>query len=350
MLLMSQQDNSILIPSHQLAEKLTRKIRDGELKPGERIGSLRDLAIDCGCTLAAVRNAFKILAEENLVISRHGSGTFVNPAIAGPQLRKIGFITSYGQQDIENYFEPLFSVASANRIVPMITLIQPENWKPRIKDLLAAEPESLLIDVEGRMVDLNELKKLCRGIPVCFCHRWEWTHESLDNRKNAIIFNYHDAYAEGLRRLLDHGHHRIAIAVSHRQLEPFKQQEIEYALKSNSLSLDSPEILLVNRENMDDSPAKVAAALKSYAPTAVLAISDYIIYRLSDIYPDIEQIERIGLFNTHYSRMKNHEFSSFNLDFEKLWTKALDPEQHGVQYLNPEFIERQNINKQAIAV
>jgi DNA-binding transcriptional regulator YhcF (GntR family) len=337
--------------SHLIMQEINRMIKTGALAPGAKIMSLRKLADEYGVGINVMRHAMKLLEEADLVVSKHGSGTFVNPSARPSANRLAGLITSYKRDDIENYFEPLFEVAAEMRVVPMVGQVSANlNWRQTVSDLVSRNPDRILIDVEGKNTPIDELKELCAGIPLCFCNRWEWFPESPEMYGSAVLTDYKEAYADGLRHLLRNGHRRIAIAVSHRKLRPFKQRELEYALRSNSLCFDSPEILLINREDIEAAPEKIAATLDSYAPTAFFAQTDYLVARLSELFPYIEQTECIGFFDLHYSRIKGHEFSSFNLDFKELWTKALDPEQHGVQYLNPEFIERQNINKQAIAV
>ncbi|MBN2642814.1 MAG: GntR family transcriptional regulator [Victivallales bacterium] len=337
--------------SHLIMQDINRMIKTGALAPGTKIMSLRKLADEYGVGVNVMRHAMKLLEESNLVVSKHGSGTFVNPSARPSANRLAGLITSYKRDDIENYFEPLFEAASEMRVVPMVAQVSSaSNWRQTVSDLVSRNPDEILVDIEARNFPLDELKELCAGIPLCFCNRWEWYPERPEDYGSAVLTDYKEAYAEGLRHLLNNGHRRIAIAVSHRKLRPFKQKELEYALKSNSLCFDSPEILLINREDVEASPEKIAAMLDSYAPTALFAQTDYLVARLEEIFPYIEQTERIGFFDLHFSRTRNHEFSSFNLSFKDVWTEALDPEQKGVQYLRPKLIERQNVNKQAIAV
>ena len=62
----------------QIAESIRIQIARGELKPGDRLPSIRDLAEDWNCTPGTVNRAYAILADENLVTSRRGSGTIVS--------------------------------------------------------------------------------------------------------------------------------------------------------------------------------------------------------------------------------------------------------------------------------
>jgi molybdate-binding protein/DNA-binding transcriptional regulator YhcF (GntR family) len=62
----------------QIAESIRIQIAHGQLKTGDRLPSIRDLAEEWACTPGTVNRAYTILAHEGLVISRRGSGTVVN--------------------------------------------------------------------------------------------------------------------------------------------------------------------------------------------------------------------------------------------------------------------------------
>ena len=61
----------------QLADLLSRQIRDGELVPGNRIPSEHQLSAHHGIGRPTVRQAIDVLAQKRLVTRRRGAGTFV---------------------------------------------------------------------------------------------------------------------------------------------------------------------------------------------------------------------------------------------------------------------------------
>jgi len=61
----------------QLALRLGRNIRDGKLKPGQRLPSMDDLAASCGVTKITVRRALLELKSEGLIYMRPAQGTYV---------------------------------------------------------------------------------------------------------------------------------------------------------------------------------------------------------------------------------------------------------------------------------
>jgi GntR family transcriptional regulator len=64
-------------PYVQLADELRQAIRAGDLKPGERLPSTRELADQYGIAAMTVTNAVRVLREEGLVIAYQGRGVFV---------------------------------------------------------------------------------------------------------------------------------------------------------------------------------------------------------------------------------------------------------------------------------
>ncbi len=69
----------------QIAESLRRRIAQGDLKPGERLPTVRDLAQQWDCTPSTVSRAYAILADEGLVSGHRGGGTRVTESALPPE-------------------------------------------------------------------------------------------------------------------------------------------------------------------------------------------------------------------------------------------------------------------------
>src|SRR5689334_24333550 len=61
----------------QIAGALCKAIRSGQLKPGDRLPTVRRLATDLGVSLTTVTAAFKSLGESGWTRGEIGRGTFV---------------------------------------------------------------------------------------------------------------------------------------------------------------------------------------------------------------------------------------------------------------------------------
>jgi GntR family transcriptional regulator len=72
-------------PFEQLAAILRQRIEDGTYPPGTRIPPLTALEAESGLSPMTVRRAVKLLADQGLVRSRAGRGTFVVPTEERPR-------------------------------------------------------------------------------------------------------------------------------------------------------------------------------------------------------------------------------------------------------------------------
>src|SRR4051794_37035727 len=64
----------------QLAWKLRAGIASGSLRPGDRLPAVRELAAAAGVNVNTARAVYARLAEQGVIVSEHGRGTFVGNA------------------------------------------------------------------------------------------------------------------------------------------------------------------------------------------------------------------------------------------------------------------------------
>lgn len=68
-------------PAYQrVASALREEIRNGRLKPGDRVPSVRQLAQDQRVASMTAQNALRLLHREGLIVISPGRGTFVRSA------------------------------------------------------------------------------------------------------------------------------------------------------------------------------------------------------------------------------------------------------------------------------
>ncbi|MEW5988673.1 MAG: GntR family transcriptional regulator [Chloroflexota bacterium] len=76
----------------QIVENLLERIEAGELVPGDRLPSERDLSETLGVNRLTLRRALRVLEERGLLVRRQGAGTY----IAAPKIeRPAGRLTSF---------------------------------------------------------------------------------------------------------------------------------------------------------------------------------------------------------------------------------------------------------------
>jgi len=61
-----------------IVDQFLQRIHDGQLRPGERLDTERELAAQFGVSRGVIREAIKVLVALGLVESRQGSGTYIS--------------------------------------------------------------------------------------------------------------------------------------------------------------------------------------------------------------------------------------------------------------------------------
>ncbi len=61
----------------RVADDIAARIASGELAPGARLRSERDLAAHYGVSYGTIRRAMEVLRDRSLITTIHGRGTFV---------------------------------------------------------------------------------------------------------------------------------------------------------------------------------------------------------------------------------------------------------------------------------
>ena len=72
----------------KISESIQSRILSGELKPGDRLPSVRHLCDEWTCTPGTVQRAYNELARRGLLTSRAGKGTLVSGAVSSGEARQ----------------------------------------------------------------------------------------------------------------------------------------------------------------------------------------------------------------------------------------------------------------------
>ncbi|MGZ6770548.1 MAG: GntR family transcriptional regulator [Mycobacteriaceae bacterium] len=134
-------------PSRAIAEDLRHQIDSGELAPGAKLPSERELATQYGTARNTAREAIRLLSDSGLVIAEHGRGSFVRPTTPlirlgndrySPKYRESGlspFLLECAKQGKTGHFE----VLSIDRIQPPPDVAERLHISPKTKSVLRRE-------------------------------------------------------------------------------------------------------------------------------------------------------------------------------------------------------------------
>ncbi len=108
----------------QVIDRIKRDIETGVYKEKQKLPSEFELAKQLGVSRATLREALRVLEEENIIIRRHGVGTFVNarPLFTSgiEQLSSVtDMIRQAGRKPGTSFFVFLHPTADGRRYAPL---------------------------------------------------------------------------------------------------------------------------------------------------------------------------------------------------------------------------------------
>src|SRR6185436_3427200 len=91
---MLKRDQRVIPLYYQVQHTITQRISRGEYAPGSQLPSESELSRELGVSRVTVREALRVLSQENLLIKVQGRGTFVadKPLTVQPSRSFTGFL------------------------------------------------------------------------------------------------------------------------------------------------------------------------------------------------------------------------------------------------------------------
>jgi GntR family transcriptional regulator len=200
---------------------LKHQIADGAFAPGERLATQRELAARHGVTVMTVRQALQLLEQEELVVSRHGLGTFVAPQRIDYE---IGNLRSLAQEAAAQGLDLRTFVLRRGLVAP----------HPRVAEVLRVEASGPVLSIERlRSVGQQAVVYQQSYLPA-------WLEDALEG------------VDLGSTSLYDHiqGTHKIALVRAHERI--------------HAIGLAAPEALLLDEP--DGAPALLSERI-TYSAT-----------------------------------------------------------------------------------
>lgn len=96
---------SVVRPYEQIVKQIQQAIRDGQIVPGDRLPTERELSERFGVSRSVVREAIKVLGAIGLVESRQGSGSFIRNSTIESISRAFVLSVSPDSSSVERLFE-----------------------------------------------------------------------------------------------------------------------------------------------------------------------------------------------------------------------------------------------------
>lgn len=267
----------------QIQEQIRSRIRNGDLKPGRRIPSIRELSADIGVSPGIVQQAIATLTRENYLRTHAGRGIFVNEdrledqtiALVLPtcELEQMPRFVRGVKRGLEGHTSNLIVMSADSDFDDEIDLIKHLD-KAHISGAIIYPPL-----LQEALIPLRELQR--RGIPFVLVNS---TFD--DIQVDAVTCDWRQVGRVMFEELLANGHRRIGVVRLEKDAAGITD-EICYgaveALYSHGLALDELPAVRTGSTTMDTqipwmNGRKAALRLFHEHPeiTAVAAFNDYL--------------------------------------------------------------------------
>ena len=308
-----------------IADGLREEIRSSKLPPGTALSPAKELAARHGVSALTAHRALKALADEGVVRSVRGSGTFV----AGKQAQR-RFIGVAMSSEAHGSFAMrlLMGVqreARQRNVIPIQHIVSTQNPSPVFEEEVAG-----WISVAEPTQDISALVK---GKPVVYLH-----NRDLRGRSDCVLEDCQDGLRQAILRLHELGHRRFAYF----DVRPWGGQQAErygafHQLLSELDLPDPPPEWVVTPVRKDRSIADVEQKLRTFLaawrqmavrPSALLTAADVYAFALLRVAPEFgvsipQDLSVVGYDNEPECEHSNPALSSIAQPMEEMGAEAM---------------------------
>ena len=202
-----------------IAEKLRRRILDGDIPPNARIPSVREFAREEGVALVTAQRALAKLATEGYLIQKRGAGSFVAPVEKKRSEEGARLVFRYilvGRKATDPTYSVIFHqlVRATSEVggdlvcSEVLTAGGHDHTSAAIRELLVNSPEvhGLIVNGDTTEDQILEIQRL--GIPFVL---GDPPSPRLAHSCDVVTFDHHAAAELLVEHLVGLGHRRIGV-------------------------------------------------------------------------------------------------------------------------------------------
>jgi DNA-binding LacI/PurR family transcriptional regulator/DNA-binding transcriptional regulator YhcF (GntR family) len=263
----------------QLAQQITWLIASGELKQGDKLPPIRELAQALGIHMHTVRATYQRLEADMLVAVHAGRGTIVLPFDAKfisetrPNLPSflIGVLVPAPVPVYQPYIEGIYHASRNSRWMPIVcyTGDNPLLTERYIHQLIAKQVDGFIVSSVGISESFEKTIESKQFPPVVFV-------DAPHIPRNSILGNAEGAAYLATRHLLDHGHEKVGLITA-----PFDWENVipcyqgyQRALAERGYPVDTNHIVEVPDFKPESGYEGALELLQRKPPPAVFIIAD----------------------------------------------------------------------------
>lgn len=182
--------NSPIPLYYQLAEVIKEQVTSGELAGGMQLPAERDLSEQYGISRMTVRQAVQYLVRENVLVVKHGLGTFVaEPKLSYDPLHLMSFTDDMLQHGAQ----------ASSRVLEQVVVTPPAAISERLQ-MGASDTATKLVRL--RLSDTTPLRLETVYVPTLVFP--ELVHEDLMTQSlYRLLFNRHNVQLNGSQQMLE---------------------------------------------------------------------------------------------------------------------------------------------------
>ncbi|MFA6931322.1 MAG: GntR family transcriptional regulator [Lentisphaeria bacterium] len=323
----------------KITEHLEKMIISGHFAIGERLLPMRKLAAKYQVSTMVIQLACRSLEERGLVVRSPRSGIFISERKDNPRLL-FGLLTDIRPCNMARYYEDLFSCVNAARSIVIPVLMGDET---NIRHMLSQKPVHVLVDLEGLKNDLSEVYHLADHANLIFFNRFEW---EAPLPEQAVLIDRIAQTEITLRYFLSKGHSRIVFLGHHDEPRLFKRQELTTAAARCGLEFESTNFMYCAANDFTNNVERLKRIFSHNHPTAIFSRSDNLLLRfvrcLIARFPNCKEIDKVGCYNTEFSRMPGEEFPSFDVHWKDAWQMVFAKKTKSVDWITPTMVDSLN--------
>lgn len=311
---------------------LEKMILSGHFSPGERLHSMRELASKFCVSTMVIQSACRTLEQRGLVECSSRSGVFI-PDLEGSPRQVFGLLTDIRPCNMPRYYEELFPCINAARSIVIPVLM---GDKQNIRHMLSQKPVHILVDLEGLTNDLSQVYHLSEQANIIFFNRFEWDAEL---PKQAVLIDRIAQTEITLRYFLSRGHRKIVFLGHHDEPRLFKRKELESAAERCGLEFEAEGFMYCCAKDFENNRERLYRIFQHNPPTAIFCRSDSLLLgfvrNLIRSFPQCRDLDKVGCYNTEFSRIPGEEFVSFDVHWKDAWQMAVTQKTLGINWITP---------------
>ncbi|MBE6822747.1 MAG: GntR family transcriptional regulator [Ruminococcaceae bacterium] len=345
-----------------LVNRIKDKIENGDLKYGDKLYSENELSAMFNMSRQTVRQALNVLAQENYVESRRGSGTYITyvPYAKRPATHTVGVVTTYvGAYIFPQIIRGIETVLTENGYSMQLAFThnKVQNESRALHSMLEKGIDGLIVEPTQSGLpnpNLGIYQEAARqNIPVIFINSFypqiSLPHVSLDDR--AVGYT-------ATQRLIRAGHRNIAGVFK----SDDNQGHLRYAgyldaLLEAKLEIHDENVLWYSTEDLSDLPVEPERILRRLnGCTGLVCYNDELALKLYDVLKSAEirvpeDVSVVSVDNSALAELCEVPLTSVVHPSESLGRTAAgnllrlisDPGFHATVDFLPELVERKSV-------